>query len=438
MNTETEDVITVHAAERRPQSGPATWGQYAIWKELVRRGEEEHLFNLDWVVDLPEGTTDDGLAATVRDLVRRQESLRTVFQETGEGDVVQTSLPSAAVPWHRMTSPPDSADDAIRRAAAESRTVRFRHGSEPPLRVITCGPENRPIRAALVVSHLATDFNGLRILAGEWSDLLAGKTLDDLPPATSPLRLAEWQASPEGLDRREKSASHWVECFRSTPDMNPRPDLADRRDPVYWTGTLTSPAIASALTPLAEANGVSTTAVLLAAAATALGDVTGSTHPMFMLMCHNRTRKPFRDCVSPVALEGAFAVDLSGGGPPYSKAWKACLAAYRNAQYHKGELRRHLSESGAEPAGLKGRCWFNDLRFELNPPPAEAATETASSFAWTAKAHNRGTEDLAFHVRDSPGSVEVALTARTDYFGPDAIRDCLAVFESVAAGTTAH
>src|SRR5204863_6000248 len=121
----------------------------------------------------------------------------------------------------------------------------------------------------LPLCHLATAPGGVNALVRAVLHALAGNGLPPAPepPALQPLDQARHQQSPAGLRQSDKALRYWARLLQEVPlDRFPGP-RQPARAPRYWNAVLNSPAMDKAVGAIAARHQVTTSAVLLAAAA---------------------------------------------------------------------------------------------------------------------------------------------------------------------------
>ncbi|MFD0891043.1 condensation domain-containing protein, partial [Streptosporangium algeriense] len=183
----------------RTASGPPTVGQ-ANMIRCVLTDPPEHM-NYGLVLNVPPGTTLDGVVSAVALLVSRHESLRTTFRDglqhvVGEGELL--------IGVHESQGSADLADEVASRLQA----VRFDPETELPVRTAVIVSGGVPERVILVITHTTVDAVGLGLLRAELNRLLLGETPK---PVTSPqpLDVAWTEQSPASLKRAQAAIAYW-------------------------------------------------------------------------------------------------------------------------------------------------------------------------------------------------------------------------------------
>ncbi|MFC7644157.1 condensation domain-containing protein [Streptosporangium lutulentum] len=216
----------------------------------------------------------------------------------------------------------------------------------------------------LVFCHLAADGLGAEIAITDLRLLLLRGALPG-PPPPSPLDLARWQESGQGLKVAEAAAEYWESRYRRIPPtMFDRPADAPAAPPV-WRAQLVSRALDLAVRRVAAAHGTSTSTVLLAATSALAGRMSGHDVCAMLPIVGNRFRGDTAKVVTTLSQEGLFVLDLraSDFGDLLRAAKPAALRAYRSA-YHDPRDRDRLTARVSLERGtpIHPYCCFNDMR----------------------------------------------------------------------------
>ncbi|MBF5002257.1 amino acid adenylation domain-containing protein, partial [Nocardia sp. BSTN01] len=278
-------------AQHRPDRVPLSLAQQRMWF-INQFDPAAPTYNLPFVVRL-SGTVDiDALQTALRDVVERQESLRTIFPESGAGGY-QFVIPAEQVDLGIEVEPIDAAD--LHDALAAFASAGFDVSRELPIRVrifeISAGRDNgtRDFAVAFVVHHIAADGFSFGPLARDVAAAYLARAAGSAP-AWSPLPVqyqdySLWQrellgseADPDSIAARE--IGYWREALAGLPDQLELP--ADRpRPPVQsFRGRRVDFAIDAELhgqlVELARAHGVSLFMVMHASLAVLLARLSGT------------------------------------------------------------------------------------------------------------------------------------------------------------------
>jgi len=168
-----------------------------------------------------------------------------------------------------------------------------------------------------------------------------------------------------------------------------------------------------ALRAVAARLGVTTTPVLYAAFAEALGTATGTAQVMTMITVNNRFRPGLAEAAGHMSQHGLCTLDLAGGGfdDLVLQARRRLLTAQKNAYYAQGDLDRIVARIGRERGvSFDQLCLFNNRRSEDGPiataPTAaqvRAAGPTTLDWRPLPSLHQR----LMIHVNDAADALSV-------------------------------
>ncbi|MER5321156.1 hypothetical protein [Streptosporangium roseum] len=442
----------------RSGTAPLTWGQRAIWDTIQKTAPDDHYFNFGRVLKVPRRArplTVERAVEALGALVERHESLRTRLG-AGPSQVLETS---GAIAVTLSTGDPDRLLDTLAEKA-------FDYAGEWPLRVglvvadetsggtageAPGGTAERPsgdtagrtlggtvTHIVLVFCHLAADGLGAEAAITDLRLLLLRGAVPG-PPPPSPLDLARWQRSDQGLRVARIAAEHWESEYRRIPPtMFDRPVAAPEGPPV-WRAQIVSRALDLAVQRIAAVHGVSTSTVLLAASSVLVGAVTGHDVCAMLPIVGNRFRADTANAVTTLSQEGLFVLDLRRGttfADLLGVAKPAALRAYRSA-YHDPDDRDRLTarigrERGAE---IHPYCCFNDMRFidlvdasHDERTVRQAMEETVLTWPLS---QDRLNCRFCLHVTGEPGGLGVSLTADTRFLPRPAMERYLYDLESL-------
>jgi Condensation domain len=354
--------IMVQFAGEGAGTGELTWAQRGIWRTIERQGASEVMGG---VAPLAPGATVDRVAASLRFIMGRHQSLRTRLRFDADGRPRQELASSGEIGLELVEA--GDANPAEVAEAVHQRYERtdFDYASEWPVRMAVVTQRGVPTHAVAVYCHLAIDAHGLEVLMADLSTLDRSTGRSDTPVSgIQPLELARRQGEPATLRQGEASLRHWERLLRSIP---PRRfgESADKREPRYWEIGYTSPAARLASRAIAAREDVDTTPVLLAAFAVALARTTGNNPAVIQLAVNNRFRRGFATTISPVAQTGLCAIDVAGieFTEAIVRAGLAAIGAYKYAYYDPDERLALYARVDAERGeAVDVACYFNDRR----------------------------------------------------------------------------
>lgn len=402
-----------------PGAGTAdlTWGQLRIWSAMKLSGTT---VNMGGVTPLPPGTTVEETVDLLRDLMSRHPTLRTKLT-FADGSPQQTVFGDGVITLAVVdTDDPNTVRDQYQNTSFDSER-------EWPIRMAVIRDGDKLTYLVATYNQLALDQHGL-------DALMADLARRDTPvTALQPLDLARQQQTPAARRTSDLALRHWEKLLRTVPARR-FGDSRDPRVPRYQETAYSSPAAHLAAQVVAARTGTDTSAVLLAAFATALADVTG-VHPVLtQLLFSNRFRPGLADVVGHLTQTGLCVLDVAG--VPFDeavqRAGRATVAAGMNAYYDprdRDELVAKLSAARGEP--IDTSCYFNDRRTQGRQPPTQlpgaeeiraALPEDAERFV----AHvEHPTRKLFCHVNDVPDTLDVMIRADTHHIAPADVSACL-------------
>ncbi|MFD9618913.1 amino acid adenylation domain-containing protein [Streptomyces virginiae] len=210
------------AAAPRPERLPLSFAQRRLWLLDSVRGPST-TYNVPLAVRLSGPVDTVALAAAVRDLVARHESLRTVFRED-EGEPYQVVVPAERA-GVALSVREVSADRLEEEAVRAGRYV-FDLAAEPPVRVtlLRAAPEDHLL--VVLVHHIATDEGSAGPLLADLDRAYTARSAG-AEPAFAPLPVqyadfALWQrellgdaADPESMAGRQ--AAYWRQALADAP-----------------------------------------------------------------------------------------------------------------------------------------------------------------------------------------------------------------------------
>ncbi|HZF10319.1 MAG TPA: non-ribosomal peptide synthase/polyketide synthase, partial [Thermoanaerobaculia bacterium] len=325
-------------------TAPLSFAQERLWF-LSRLAPSGTFYNLPVPVRLIGRLDPAALAASLAEVVRRHEALRTVFPESREdtGQAVQSIQPPSAVPLPcvDLAGLPGAArqGEARRLAAAESaRPFDLARGPLLLARLFRLSPEiPEEHLLLLVLHHIAADGWSVGVLLRELSLLYtacAGRRPSPLPEL--PIQYADyavWQREHLTGERLERQLAFWRERLAGLPPLSlptdhPRPSVQRFRG-AHRRLTL-GPAATTGLHALARGHRTSLYTVLLAGFAAFLGRLARQEDLAVGTLIANRHREEVEPLIGLFVNTLAMRADLSGD-PPFvdllTRMREATLAA---------------------------------------------------------------------------------------------------------------
>ncbi|MEV6926367.1 condensation domain-containing protein [Dactylosporangium sp. NPDC051485] len=422
----------------RAGTGPATWGQSAIWDVVRRLGDDAARYNVSGGLPLDPPLPMDRVADIIRVLLRRHDSLRTRLAD-GEDCLRQVMHAEGAVPVHARECAPADVIDTAYAFYHELQGMAFDAERELPVRVGVVVAEGRVGYLILSLSHTATDGWGLRNLLAECATLCAGGALPE-EELLQPLEEAALQQSDKGRRQDANARRSWVDKLTRGPESQ-FPERAGRpAADVFPNAVLNSPALALALDRVAIGLAVSPSAVLLAAAAAAAARLGGAPDAVFQVVVNNRFRPGMAGAVNTIAQEGLLHLPGTAGdfAGLVRRTFGAALSAQRHAYYDKLALDRDIAQLRA---ACDHSCFVNDTRGLMPIPgyatPADEPLHRArarTTLTWPVEHAPRRNTTFALDAQDAPGSLELAMTADAAVLPRDDMERFLYGIEDLVVG----
>ncbi|HEX9337569.1 MAG TPA: condensation domain-containing protein [Pseudonocardiaceae bacterium] len=381
--------------------GELSWGQKENWHRIVKQRIWAPLGGVNPLP--PDTTTTDDVAAIVRYLMSRHQSLRTRLRLDDDGHPTQIVSGSGTIPMDVVDTV-----DADPATVAESVAERYLNTpmdftTEWPLRVAVIRDHGRPTHTVTMVSHLATDAAGIIVMMGE----LATRTstpIDGMPP----LAQAAWQRSPAGRRHNDAAMRYWEGILRTIEPDRFRPPPQEH-SPRYWHGEFNSPALLPAVRAIAETTGLGTSTVVLALFAVALTDVTGINPVVVRPIVGNRFRPGLADVVCTVAQAGLCVLDVAGVpfGEALRRVQRSVINAYKYAYYdHDDMIALRTRIERERGTTLDTGCFIND-RHDVRTPNQTLAAP--NEFRWLEGQDSAPLEPLFVAIDDIQSAIKVTL-----------------------------
>ena len=303
---------------------PLSFAQQRLWL-IDRLAPGSPAYNVSLALRLTGRLDPAALAASLGEVVRRHEPLRTVYAEVA-GEPVQTVLPLSGLPLPRLDLA-EAADGAALHAAIHAEVARpfdLQRGPVARFLLIRLAEAEHVLVATL--HHIAADGWSMQVfvrdLTALYGALAPGRTsppsqLPPLPPL--PLRYVDWalwQRRALSGEALEEQSAFWRRELAGVPDLElptdrPRPPVASHRGATR--GIELPPDLAAALRRLARGEGTTFFAALLAGFAALLGRLSGQEDFAVGVPSAGRGRRELEEMigffVSTLALRAPLAGD---------------------------------------------------------------------------------------------------------------------------------
>ena len=414
-----------------------TWGQRRIWAATRISGLS---INMGGAVRVPPGITVEGVAASLRFLVGRHQTLRTRLELTADGEPRQAVAARGELPLEVIDAGDGDPAQVAKSVKDEYQATNFYRDQEWPARNAVIVKDGAVTHSVTVYSQLAIDAYSLDALVADLANMdpETGEATAP-PPQLQPLELAHRQREPSALRVHKAAMRHWERVLREMPPRQLGAERADPRRPRYWELGYNSPATHLAARIVAARNQTDSGAVLLAAFAVALAAVTGINPVMTGLLISNRFRPGLADIISPLAQLGPCVVDVASGtfDEVVERARRGMIGAGVNAYYDPRQLDALVDAVSADRGEqIELSCVFNDRRRAGRDAagPLPAAREVRESLALSVERVqgklDRPNRKLFVHINDTPNTVDVVMRGDTHFISPEELSACLRGMEA--------
>ncbi len=448
---------TIRLDSARAGTGPATWGQRAIWGVVTRLGDDAPRYNVPADLPVTPPRPVSRVLADLTELLQLHDSLHTRFLPNGVDGLEQVvdggGELAVEVRECAVAEAPGVGAGLLEELAGRS----FDHEREWPLRVGLVVCEGAVHRLVLVASHAGMDYWGQGRMLRDLQLIESGESAESLRlarPSLQPLEAAEFQASPIGRRRDEAARRYWCEQLTAGPRevfKDPAaPDLSADPGRLFPNAVLRSPALAVAVGRVAAELEVSDAAVLLGAASHQLARMSGSSDVLFQVVVGNRFQPSAAAAVSTVAQEALFLLTDAGRdfGDAVRRTRSVSFNAFRHAGYDKWALDREVARLVEKGEAADHSYWWNDTRdpgvgpFDTVEMPRAALSELIgrTGLSWPTEFLPRVNVSMAVDVLTAPGALDLAMTADPAVLGREGMEqflrgvERLVVAEAIALG----
>ncbi|MES1241578.1 MAG: non-ribosomal peptide synthase/polyketide synthase, partial [Acidobacteriota bacterium] len=363
------------------------------------------------------------LEASLREIVHRQEALRTTFHEA-DGVAVQVVSPHASLrlPVIDLGGLPDGirGEESERLSREEARRpFDLSHG--PMLRTLLLRLGDLEHEALFTVHHIASDGWSLDLLVTELGALYGAfsaglaSPLPELPVQYADF--AEWQRQQLQGEELERQLAYWREALAGAPTAlelpadRPRPAV-----PTYEGGLqgLALPGLAGPLDELGRREGASRFMTLLAGFQALLHRLSGQADLLVGSPVANRTRPEIEGLVgffvNLLVLRARFEEGLSFRGL-LARVREVCLGAYA----HQDLPFEKLVDAAGAPRDLSRAPLFQ-VMFILQNPPLDGVGLPGLTLAASEVHAGVARYDLTLFTLESGGELTAALEHSSDLF----------------------
>ena len=420
--------LLVPFAGRRGEDGPLTISQATLLCWVTNPAFPTRM--VEWPLSLPAGTTLADIAAALRILMARHESLRTCYPsalapgitvespaEILPGEPVQRVIRSGELVVDVYAASDEPADDAVL-VTELTRLLRAREfdlTAELPVRVAIAEWQDKPRAAVILYSHMAADMAAMVLLDRQFTALVTDPSSRQVgPPGHQPLDQAAEEHSARGRRRMDAAVRGWEAAFRVMPQcLFAVPPADPRRDGGVVSGWLWSRAGALALSHIAARTGASRQLVVLAAACTMIGWRTSHDTCVLPVLASNRYQRQLRDYVGSLVQDGITVIDVRAESldEVVHRAAAAVLRANHNSLIEVKALERTMRQAEHTRGITWNRyCTFNDIsEFQIPANAAGAADAADATDPADPAAAERALDQTRFAQMPAPGKEEQLL-----------------------------
>jgi pristinamycin I synthase-3/4 len=393
----------------RPATVPLSAVQRGLWF-LHRLEGPSATYNLPFALRLTGSLDRTALAAALGDIIRRHETLRTVYPETAGVPRQHVLAAEDAVPCLEVTQ---VAAGALGKALAGVARYRFDLSRQPPLRaeLFVTGPQEHTLM--LVVHHIAADGWSMgplvRDLATAYEARLTGARPRFTPLgvqyADHTVRKTAAQGTEEDPDSLvSQHLTYWREALARLPEGLDLP--ADRLRPAVssFRGDIVPVRIPSAvhdgLAALARDSGTSLFMVLHAALAQLLTRMTGSTDVALGTVVSGRDADGSADDLVGLFVNTVVLRADTSGDPTFRELVARVTAADLAAFAHQDTAFERIVEELAPGRSSSRQPLINTMLVLQNTPAARLELPGLRA-EWEVLSTGASKFDLTFSLAES-------------------------------------
>ena len=403
---------------------PLSFAQQRLWF-LDRLEPGSPLYNIPAAVEIAGRLDEGALAASLREVVRRHEPLRTTFAAGPEGPVQVIHPPAPEAAFELSVMDLRELPAAAQGRATEEARRPFDLARGPLLRVLLLRLEEERWLAVLTLHHIVSDGWSMGVLVREIAALypaFAAGAPSPLPPL--PIQYADfavWQNERlRGGEILERELAFWKAALAGAPTALDLP--ADRPRPAVQTfhgaqvPVRLDAAQTAALREAGRAAGQTLFMQLLAAFAVLLGRWSGQEELLVGSPIAGRQRSEVQGLIGCFVNTLALHCDLAGGsslGELLERVKRTSLAAFAHQELPFGRLVEEL-----HPQRDLSRSPLFQVMLVLQRAEAEALE--LPGLALRPRDLDTGTAkfELTLQLAESAGSVDGWIEFNTDLFEP--------------------
>src|SRR6185312_11957567 len=411
---------------------PLSFAQQRLWL-LDRLQPESAAYNVGVALRLTGTLDEDLLAASLGEVIRRHEPLRTVYSVSAEtGEPIQTVLPfsgSAPLPRIVLGGTPEG---AIR--AEVARPFDLQRG--PVVRFLLLGLAAAEHVLVITVHHIAADGWSLQILLRDLGAVYGGEPLPPLP-----FRYADWafwQRQALTGPILDAQLAYWRRELGGVPALElptdkPRPAVMD---PAGATRRLDlSPELTRSLRETARSEGTTLFSVLLSGFFSLLARHAGQDDFAVGIASAGRGRPDLEELVGFFVSTLALRAPLAGE-PGFGELVRRVRDQVREAQAHEDVPFERVVEE-LQPPRDAARTPIFQAMLSLLSTPGGALRLPGLEVGFADYETTAAKLDLTLSLHEMEGGVTGALEYRTSLFEAATIDRLAGHYRALLAGAAA-
>jgi amino acid adenylation domain-containing protein len=429
----------------RGEELPLSFAQERLWF-LDRLQPETSTYNLPVAVRLHGPLDVAAFAASLREVVRRHESLRTTFVVQGDRPV-QRILPDLhlAVPLFDLEALPDAAREAVaKRIAMEVGRLPFDLAAGPLVRAALARLAVDEHLAVLTLHHIVADGWSIDVLIREVAALY-GAALEGRPSPLPALPLqfadfARWQRDWLRGEALATSISYWRQRLAGAPPLLDLP--ADRPRPAVqrFRGRnlqrFLAEDLAKGLNALCRAEGATPFMALLAGFQALLHRYTGRLDVVVGTPVAGRDRLETENLIGFFLNTLVMRADL-GGDPDVPELLRRTREMAVGAYAHQDLPFEKLVEELAPERNLSHAPLFQ-VMLVFQSAPRELPEYHGVTFSPVELDTDSAKFDLTLNARETPGGIVLSWLYNRDLFDAATIARLSDHLETLLAGAVAE
>ncbi|HEY0077786.1 MAG TPA: amino acid adenylation domain-containing protein [Pyrinomonadaceae bacterium] len=421
---------------------PVSFAQQRLWF-LQQMEPEGATYNVPVATRLKGRLDTSVLEQTLREIIRRHESLRTTF-DIVEGEPVQLISEhfGLALPIEDLSQlPAAEREEAARRLSNEEVRKPFDLSKGPLLRARLLRLDEDDHVLLVTLHHIISDGWSMGVLVGEVATLYrAYAEGEESPLAELPLQYADyaqWQREWLQGDALEAQLDYWRRQLKGAPPVlelptdRPRPPVQSFRG-AQETFAL-SESLSDELRKLCAREGATLYMLLLAAFQTLLHRYTNQTDIVVGTPIAGRNRSELEGLIGFFINTLVLRADVSGN-PTFRELLGRVREVALGAYAHQDVPFEKLVEEFQTERDLSHMPLVQVLFALQNTPEKEAVELPGLTLAGVEADNGTARFDLSFNVWESGRTIEGFMRYKTELFDASTVRRMLSHFRNLLVG----